>query len=130
MHLFTSSNNLLCWLQTATCFSTNDVQACEFFNPMKKHGWAPKLSFRFYNIPLNNASKIYTVLQERKHQQDENETDQYWRCSIEDVIEELTHSLLQTGDNVHNKGYIIHLRGGIYGTSGIEMVVLNEIWYG
>ena len=82
MHLFTSSNNLLRWLQTATCFSANDVQACEFFNPMKKHGWAPKLSFRFYNIPLNNASKIYTVLHERKHQQDENETDQYWRCSL------------------------------------------------
>ena len=45
--------------------------------------------------------------------------------SIEDVIEELTHSLLQTGDNVHNMGYIIHLQAGIYGTSGIEMVVLK-----
>ena len=27
----------------------------------KKHGWAPKLSFRFFNMTLNNAYKIYTV---------------------------------------------------------------------
>ena len=43
----------------------------------KKHGWAPKLSLCFFNMTLNNAYKIYTVLHERKHQQDENETDQY-----------------------------------------------------
>tara|TARA_B110001450_G_C17331091_1_gene363491 strand:- start:195 stop:566 length:372 start_codon:yes stop_codon:yes gene_type:complete len=27
----------------------------------KKHGWAPKFSFRFFNMTLNNAYKIYTV---------------------------------------------------------------------
>ena len=41
----------------------------------KKHGWAPKLSFRFFNIMLNNAYKIYSLLHERGHQQDENVTD-------------------------------------------------------
>ena len=52
----------------------------------KKHGWSPKLSFRFLNMTLNNAYKIYTVLKP---------------LSMDDAIEELiTHSLLQGGDGV------------------------------
>ena len=44
----------------------------------KKHGWAPKLSFRFFNMTLNNVYKIYTVLHKQEHQQDENESDTFF----------------------------------------------------
>ena len=27
----------------------------------KKHGWAPKLLFHFFNMTLNNAYKIYCI---------------------------------------------------------------------
>ena len=69
----------------------------------KKHGWAPKLLFRFFNMTLNNAYKIYTVLHERKHQQDENETDCLKPLSMDDAIEELMYSLLQGGDGVRKR---------------------------
>ena len=51
-------------------------------------------------MTLNNAYKIYTVLHEREHQQDENETDCLKPLSMDDAIEELTHSLLQGGEGV------------------------------
>ena len=69
----------------------------------KKHGWAPKLSFRFFNMTLNNAYKIYTVLHEREHQQEENENDRLKTLTMDEAIEELTHSLLQAGDNVRRR---------------------------
>ena len=69
----------------------------------KKHGWAPKLSFRFFNMTLNNAYKIYTVLHEREHQQEENETDRLKPMTMDDAIEELTHSLLQGGEGVRKR---------------------------
>ena len=70
----------------------------------KKHGWSPKLSFRFFNMTLNNAYKIYTVLHEREHQQAENETDRLKPLSsMDEAIEELTYSLLQGGDGIRKR---------------------------
>ena len=64
----------------------------------KKHGWALKLSFRFFNMTFNNAYKIlYTVLHERRHQQNENKTDCLKQLSMDDAIEKLVYSLLQSG---------------------------------
>ena len=70
----------------------------------KKHGWSPKLLFRFFNMTLNNACKIYTVLHDRKHQQNENETNQLKEVSMDGSIdEELTYSLLQGGGDVQKR---------------------------
>ena len=52
---------------------------------------------------LNNAYKIYTVLHEREHQQEENESDRLKPLSMDEAIEELTYSLLQGGDNVRKQ---------------------------
>ena len=54
-------------------------------------------------MTLNNAYKIYTVLHEREHQQEENESDRLKPLSMDEAIEELTHSLLQGGDNVRKR---------------------------
>ena len=35
------------------------------------HGLTPKLSFRLFNMTLNNAYRIYTCLHKRHHQQKE-----------------------------------------------------------
>ena len=61
----------------------------------KKHGWVPKLlSFHFFNITFNNVYKIYSLWHERKHQQDENESDRLKPLSMDGAIEEVTYSLL------------------------------------
>ena len=58
----------------------------------------------FFNMTLNNAYKIiYTILHERKHQQDENKTDWLKQLSMDDVIEELMYSLLQGSDHVRKQ---------------------------
>ena len=54
-------------------------------------------------MTLNNAYKIYTVLHEREHQQEENESDRLKPLAMDEAIEELTHSLLQGGDNVRRR---------------------------
>ena len=54
-------------------------------------------------MTLNNAYKIYTVLHEREHQQEENESDRLKTLTMDEAIEELTHSLLQAGDNVRRR---------------------------
>ena len=62
----------------------------------KKHGWAPKLLFRLFNMTLNNTYRIYTVLHERQHQQAENGMDRLKVLSMDDAIEAfaITHSVL------------------------------------
>ena len=35
----------------------------------KTHGWTPKLSFRLFNMTLNNSYRIYTCLHKYHHQQ-------------------------------------------------------------
>ena len=94
----------------------------------KKHDWAPKLLFCFFNMTLNNAYNIYTVLHEREHQQDENdETDQLKQLSMYDVIEELTPSLLQSGDNEWKSGaYHMSPQNDLSYMYSIVMVVLNN----
>ena len=54
-------------------------------------------------MTLNNAYKIYTVLHEREHQQNENETDRLKPMTMDEAVEELTHSLLQASDNVRRR---------------------------
>ena len=54
-------------------------------------------------MTLNNAYKIYTVLYEREHQQEENKTDRLKQLTMDDAIEELTYSLLQAGDGVRKR---------------------------
>ena len=63
----------------------------------KKHGWAPKLSFRFFNMTLNNAYKIYTVLHEREHQQEENKSDRLKQMTMDEAIKELINSFFIAG---------------------------------
>ena len=60
----------------------------------KKHGCVPKLSFHFFSMASNNAYKIYSRWHERKHQQDENESDCLKPLSMDGAIEEVTYSLL------------------------------------
>ena len=45
-------------------------------------------------MTLNNAYKIYTVLNERQHQQAENGSDRLKELSMDNAIKELTYSLL------------------------------------
>ena len=54
-------------------------------------------------MTLNNAYNIYTVLHEREHQQNENETDRLKPLTMDEAVEELTHSLLQGGDGVRKQ---------------------------
>ena len=45
-------------------------------NEARSMGGHPNSLCRFFSMTVNNANKIiYTVLNERKHQQDENEND-------------------------------------------------------
>ena len=45
-------------------------------NEARSIGGHPNSLCRFFSMTVNNANKIiYTVLHERKHQQDENEND-------------------------------------------------------
>ena len=46
---------------------------------------------------------LVMVLHEREHQQEENETDRLKPLTMDEAVEELTHSLLQGGDNVRRR---------------------------
>ena len=74
-------------------------------------------------MTLNNAYKIYTVLYERKHQQEENENDQLKPLSMDDANEELTYSLLQdSGGMTYGGGQrTIPLQNEIYSMYLIKM---------
>ena len=63
----------------------------------KKHGWALKISFRFFNMTLNNAYKIYTVLHEREHQQEENISDRLKPLSIDEASRRGTNPFFIAG---------------------------------
>ena len=54
-------------------------------------------------MTLNNAYKIYTVLHEQEHQQNENETDQLKPLKMDEAVEELTYCLLQGGGDVRRR---------------------------
>ena len=59
-------------------------------------------------MTLNNAYKIYTVLHERVHQQEENEADRLKPLSMDEAVKELTYSLLQGGGDVRRRA-VYHL---------------------
>ena len=54
----------------------------------KSHGWAPKLSYRFYNIGLNN-SYVFFKLIHQLHNPGRRMT------TMPEVMKEATHALLQ-----------------------------------
>ena len=61
------------------------------------HGWGPKLAARYFNININNAYKIYTSLYTKHH----NAKD---LMPLKECINNLTHSLLQQGDDMRKRG--------------------------
>jgi hypothetical protein len=62
------------------------------------HGWGPKLAARYLNMNANNAYKVYCVLYKKHHP---------GRAPMEmkDCINNLTHSLLQQGDEIRQRSY-------------------------
>ena len=61
-----------------------------------KHGWAPKLSLRYFNMTLNNAYQIYESLVH------EYTPDRRY-MSMGEAIELATHSLLQKGEPMRER---------------------------
>jgi hypothetical protein len=63
------------------------------------HGWGPKLAAYFFNMNLNNAYyKVYCVLY-KKHHPGRNP------MKLKPCIINLTHSLLQEGEEMRQRGY-------------------------
>jgi hypothetical protein len=62
------------------------------------HGWGPKLATQYFNMNANNAYKIYCVLYTIHHP---------GRAPMEmkDCINNLTHSLLQQGEDIWQRSY-------------------------
>ena len=54
-------------------------------------------------ILLLIVSSIYSLLHERGHQQEENESDRLKPLSMDEAIEELTYSLLQGGGSIRKQ---------------------------
>ena len=54
-------------------------------------------------ILLLIVSSIYSLLHERGHQQEENESDRLKPLSMDEAVEELTYSLLQGGGGVRRR---------------------------
>ncbi|KAL7525224.1 hypothetical protein ACHAWF_001263 [Thalassiosira exigua] len=57
------------------------------------HGWSPKLCFRYFNMTLNNAYRIYKWLVKRY-------TPHRRSYSMPDCIEEAAHAFLQRGESM------------------------------
>jgi hypothetical protein len=62
------------------------------------HGWGLKLAARYFNMNINNAYKVYCYLY-KKHHPDEVV------MPLKDCIHNLTHSLLQRGYEMRQRGY-------------------------
>ena len=65
----------------ACAYPEKMVVYCKMFNLIDKgnsnsgsgsktHGWTSKLSFRLFNMTLNNVYRVYTYLHKRHHQQE------------------------------------------------------------
>jgi hypothetical protein len=61
------------------------------------HGWQPKLAARYFNMNANNAYKIYCCLY-REHHSGRDPME------LRDCITNLTHSLLQQGPKMRQRG--------------------------
>ena len=81
-------------------------------------------------MTLNNAYKIYSVLHKQVHQQEENETDRLKPLSMDEVVEELTYSLLQGGGDVRRRTVYHPPAQRIYNMYSIVMEESNNklIW--
>jgi hypothetical protein len=60
------------------------------------HGWGPELPARYFNININNAYKIFCFLYKKYHPANVV-------MEVKDCIHNLTHSLLQRGDNTRKR---------------------------
>jgi hypothetical protein len=61
------------------------------------HGWGPKLAARYFNMNLNNAYKVYCCLYKKYHPGRDP-------MKLKDCINNLTHSLLQQGPSMRERG--------------------------
>jgi hypothetical protein len=55
------------------------------------HSWGPKLAGRYFNMNLNNTSKLYSFIYKQVH-------PSLIPMPLKEGIHNLTHSLLQRGD--------------------------------
>jgi hypothetical protein len=62
------------------------------------HGWPPKLAARYFNMNSNNAYKVYVCLHKKHHRGRDP-------MPLRECIKKLTHSLLQQGLNMRQRGY-------------------------
>jgi hypothetical protein len=62
------------------------------------HGWGPKLAARFFNMNLNNAYKVYCALYKKHHNGRKP-------MELKPCKNNLTHSLLQEGEEIRQRGY-------------------------
>jgi hypothetical protein len=62
------------------------------------HVWVPKLAARYVNMNLNNSYKILYFLYKKYHPTEVV-------MPLKDCIHNLTHSLLQRGDEMRQRGY-------------------------
>ena len=69
----------------------------------KSHGWTPKLSFRLFNMTLNNAYKIYCTLHKRHHQTDSNVQCRLKPLRMDRAVEAVCWSFLQKGEVVRTQ---------------------------
>jgi hypothetical protein len=61
------------------------------------HGWPPKLAARYFNMNSNNAYKVYYCLYKKHHPGRDP-------MPLRDCINNLTHSLLQQGPSMRERG--------------------------
>jgi hypothetical protein len=62
------------------------------------HGWPPKLAARYFNMNSNNAYKVYVCLHNKYHRGRDP-------MPLRLCINNLTHSLLQQGLDMRQRGY-------------------------
>ena len=68
---------------------------CSFFIS-KSHGWAPKLSYRFFNMGLNNSYIFYKIIHQKY-------TPQKRMMTMPEAMQEATHTLLQRGPSMRTR---------------------------
>jgi hypothetical protein len=57
------------------------------------HGWGPKLAARYFNMNLNNTTKLYGFVYKKVHRR-------LIPMPLKEGMHNLTHSLLQRGDTM------------------------------
>jgi hypothetical protein len=62
------------------------------------HGWPPKLAARYFNVNINNSNKVFCFLYKKYHRGQVV-------MPIKEAVHNLTHSFLQRGDPMRQRGY-------------------------